>query len=67
MLLELTATSFALPSTQVKLSESLRLNAELLDALIDCFSEDNLSDIEANLNFVQRVRTFSDAFYAKVK
>ena len=67
MLIQLTAASFAaLESKAASESSSLRLNAELLDALIDCFAEDNVAEVEASLNLVARMRTFSDAFYAKV-
>jgi hypothetical protein len=34
--------------------------------LIDLFGEDNMSDLEVSLNFIQRMSSFSDAFYANV-
>ena len=49
-----------------QLLERLRLSAEFLDMLIDLFGEDNMTDLEVSLNFIQRMSTFSDAFYANV-
>lgn len=64
ILIELTAASFD-TGDQASV-ESLRLNAELLDVIIDLFGEDNLGDVETSLNFIERIRTFSEKFYSKV-
>jgi hypothetical protein len=64
ILIELTAASFEMiPQIDIK---SLRLNSELIDALIDTFSDDNLKSIETKLNFHQRIKVFSDLFYARL-
>jgi hypothetical protein len=64
ILIELTVGSFEL-ADQTRL-ETLRLNAELMDLLIDLFGEDNLIDIERDLSFIDRIMFFSDRFYGKV-
>ena len=46
--------------------ESFRLNAELLDVVIDLFGEDNLHQIECELDFIQRIQDFREKFYTKV-
>ena len=62
--MELISSSFEInDQTTIK---SLKLNAELIDLLIDLFSEDNLISIEVNLNFVEKIKLFSDKFYQKV-
>ncbi len=47
--------------------KSLKLNAELIDFLIDLFSEDNLKELELNLNFIEKIQLFSEKFYFKYK
>jgi hypothetical protein len=42
------------------------MNAELMDLLIDLFGEDNLVELERELNFIERIKWFSDRFYSKV-
>ena len=64
ILIELTIASFE-QADQSKI-ETLQLNAELMDLLIDIFGEDNLLDLEINLNFIERIKWFSDKFYSKV-
>ncbi|CAF0707124.1 unnamed protein product [Brachionus calyciflorus] len=65
ILMELTVGSFEL-ADQNNL-ETLRLNAELMDVIIDLFGEDNLGDLERNLNFIERIKYFNEKFYAKYK
>lgn len=65
ILIELTAVSFELEDQSSV--ESLRLNAELLDVIIDLFGEDNLTEVETNLNFIQRIKSFCENFYTKVR
>ena len=65
ILIELTIGSFELCDQSNILS--LRLNAELMDLLIDLFGEDNLLDLEASLGFIERIKWFSERFYAKYK
>ena len=63
-LLEVTAASFELnDQTSV---DTLVLNAELLDLVIDLFGEDNLASLEASLNFNSRMQSFGEKFYSKV-
>lgn len=64
VLIELTSGSFEF-GNQTSM-ESLRLNSELLDVLIDLFGEDNLSDLEVNLGFIEKIKSFSEKFYTKV-
>lgn len=66
ILMELTTASFNLYDQNNVTSASLRLNAELLDVIIDLFGEDNLADVEASLNFMERIQSFSEKFYARV-
>lgn len=61
----MTSASFQYPDQQ-KL-ETLRLNAELMDLLIDLFSEDNMIELEASLGFVDKIKVISDMFYSKFK
>lgn len=64
ILIELIGASFELNDQNT--IQSLKLNAELIDLLIDLFSEDNLQPLEVNLNFLERIKYFSDRFYSKV-
>lgn len=64
ILLELITASFEL-NDQTTI-QSLKLNAELLDLLIDLFSEDNLKELETSISFIKKIKYFSDKFYAKV-
>ena len=41
-------------------------NAELLDFLIDIFSEDNLKQVEEKLDFKRKIQSFSEQYYMKV-
>ena len=63
-MLEITSASFEL-SDQTSV-DTLVLNAELLDLVIDLFGEDNLADLEASLNFAARIQSFGEKFYSKV-
>ena len=64
ILLELTSASFEFGDENSV--ESLRLNAELIDVIIDVFGEDNLGDIEKSLEFIGKIKVFCDRFYSKV-
>jgi hypothetical protein len=37
-----------------------------MDLLIDLFGEDNLTELENSLGFIERIKWFSERFYAKV-
>jgi hypothetical protein len=63
-LIELTNASFE-HADQAQIT-TLRMNAELMDLLIDLFGEDNLVELERGLNFIERIKWFSDRFYSKV-
>lgn len=65
ILLELTSATFEVMD-QSKI-ETLVLNSELLDLLIDLFGDDNLKALEDALNFKQRIKSFSEQFYYKYK
>lgn len=64
MLLEMAVVSFE--SGDQTSPDLFRLNAELLDVLIDLFGEDCLADVEKSLNFVERIKSLSERFYSKV-
>jgi hypothetical protein len=65
ILIDLISASFEL-NDQMSI-KSLKLNAELIDFLIDLFSEDNLKELELNLNFIEKIQLFSEKFYFKYK
>lgn len=64
ILIELAIGSFEL-GDQNSL-ETLRLNAEILDLIIDLFGEDSLAGLEKSLNFIEKIKWFNEKFYAKV-
>lgn len=63
-LIEIADASFAIQNLDE--IESLRLNSELLDLVIDLFGEDNLGELEKSLNFMEKIRDFGVKFYIKV-
>lgn len=64
MIIELTIGSFDL--TDRSKIETLRFNAEMMDMIIDLFGEDDLSEFEKNLNFLDKIKYFSENFYSQV-
>ena len=62
--MELTIATFDLMD-QGKI-ETLKLNAVLLDFMIDLFSEDSLRLLEVQINLIDRMKYFSEKFYSKV-
>lgn len=63
--MELTVATFEIMD-QSKI-ETLKLNAVLLDFMIDLFSEDSLRLLEVQINLIDRMKYFSEKFYSKVK
>ena len=64
ILIELTSASFQCQNDDHSV---LKLNAELLDLIIDLFSEDCLKDLEIKMGFIQKMKQFSDLFYSSFK
>jgi hypothetical protein len=46
--------------------DCLRLNAEFFDSIIDLFADENLSEVERNLNFLEKIQILGEKFYSKV-
>ncbi len=66
ILIELCTASFSGLMDQNKV-ETLVVNAELLDLVIDIFGEDCLGQLETLLRFKERIQGYSEQFYNKVK
>ncbi len=66
ILIELCEASFSVLMDQSKI-ETLVVNAELLDLVIDIFGEDCLGQLEDSIRFRERIQVYSENFYSKVR
>jgi hypothetical protein len=48
-------------------TKNIYLFAELLDCLIDIFSEDNLKDVENDLKLIDRMKEYNKKFHSMVR
>ncbi|RNA14633.1 hypothetical protein BpHYR1_029984 [Brachionus plicatilis] len=65
LIVELTVASFDL--TDRSKIDTLRFNAEMMDMVVDLFGEDNLFELEQSLNFIEKIKYFSENFYSQFK